>query len=63
MSTLRGHERQVFDVLKAELEQAGSKPISAQQWAAMSLESREEWLELELVNLQARVQAKVDVAD
>jgi hypothetical protein len=61
LTTAQGHEGDVFDVLRSELEKAGGDSVPGQRWQQMSLADRKEWLETELVRLQARVQAKVHV--
>jgi hypothetical protein len=63
LSTRSGHERQVYDVLKAELEKVGSKSLPDHAWDRMNLASRAEWLESELVHLQAKVQAAATFED
>ncbi|WP_460452260.1 hypothetical protein [Alsobacter sp. SYSU BS001988] len=55
LSTEVGHESQVFEVLRSELEEAGSS-ISNREWDGMCLSARGNWLRGELERLQSRIQ-------
>ncbi|WP_460452459.1 hypothetical protein [Alsobacter sp. SYSU BS001988] len=60
LTTKPGCERQVYDVLKSELENAGSLYLPRRKWEEMDLARREQWLRVELIRLRERLQAERD---